>query len=49
MKDNKKVTLSIVAMIAIGLNFGVWVQDINAGIFSALVTYYAFMFRYDED
>ena len=41
--------VAIVAMLAVSINFGFWMQDINAGLFSAAVTYYAFMFRYDKD
>ena len=45
----ENIVVGLVASIAMGMNFGTWMQDINAGITAFLVTWIAFTFRYDED
>lgn len=49
MIQTKNIVLSIIASFAISINFGFWMENIFAGIFAFLISYYAFMFRYDDD
>lgn len=49
MTQTKNIGLAILGMAVIGLNFGLWMDNIFAGLTAAMVTYYAFMFRYDTD
>ena len=43
------IVLGLITSIAIGMNFGMWTQDFNAGTTAFLVTLTTFKFKYDED
>lgn len=43
------IFIGLIISIAIGMNFGMWMQDFNAGTTAFLVTFTAFSFRYDND
>ena len=45
--NDDKIFIGLVACIAMGLNFGMWAQNINAGLVGGLATWLAFCFKYD--
>ena len=34
---------------AVALNFGLWMNNVHAGIFTFLVTFIAYTFKYDDN
>ena len=43
------IVVGVITSVIIGMNFGMWMQDINAGITAYFVTWTAFKFKYDEN
>ena len=49
MAQTKNIPLTILASFATSVPFGLWMENVFARIFTFLVTYYSFMFKYDDD
>jgi len=45
--DTNKFPHSLIGAVVVGYNFGMWQENIFAGLWAALITFYAFTFRYD--